>query len=299
MTPITFAILVLVIALIIVSFFLLSILLRFIDQYQIKKKLLKSIDSLDKEEQEKIIEEFKSSSESLAKISKKQFTFIILVLILTAIFLLFSQTRTQFWISIAVYFAILIFIFSFIRISNKQRAKQLIDQLPNAIDLVIHYNSLNLPISAIIKRLSNNSPQPIKNFFQQCDLKISAGQSTGAAISKTAQDYRIFELDYFAKIMTLQEEAGVDIIKILRRFSELLRKQRVLRKKINAITMESRLSLGFFIILPIIVLLFSYFVTPEYFYTLFTTSAGHKLLLIIAALYAVGFLMLRNALKII
>lgn len=298
MTLVNLITLLMTVVVLFIFFVLLSLFFRFVELQQIRKKLLVGIKTFDKQEHEKILSEFKFAAASLAKTSQRNLILIVIILAITASLLLSVQIQLNLVFTLLIFFVTLLFGLLLYRVIKKRMARKIVDQLPNAIDLVIHFSSLNLPLSDIIHRLAQNTSFPIARFFRRCNLKIKAGASAATAIGDSARKLRIFEVDYFAKILELQQSVGTDTIKILYRFSDLLRRQRVLRKKIDSITLENRFAMVFFIVLPFIFIALLYLLFPQYQSPLFTTPAGHRLLWIIAILYILGYWFLYNILRV-
>jgi len=79
-------------------------------------------------------------------------------------------------------------------------------------------------------------------------------------------------------VLSVQQETGGSLAEVLTNLSAVIRRRRMLRLKIRAITSEGRATSYILGALPIVVFSAIYYVTPTYLDVLFTTPSGRVIL---------------------
>jgi tight adherence protein B len=95
------------------------------------------------------------------------------------------------------------------------------------------------------------------------------------------------DLEQVALVAELQREAGGNAAEVVDRVAETIRERFELRRLINTLTIQGRMSRWIVSALPVALLLLLSVINPEYIHPLVAHTAG-KVLLVFAALMIIG-----------
>jgi tight adherence protein B len=104
---------------------------------------------------------------------------------------------------------------------------------------------------------------------------------------------KIPDVRFFTVVLTLQQEVGGNLAETLSNLSSLIRKRRLMRMKIHALTSEGRATGWVLGLLPLFVALAIHFSSPEFLKPLYT-PAIHWILFLAVGLIATGVIIVRN-----
>jgi len=174
-----------------------------------------------------------------------------------------------------------------------RRTKQLLSQLPEALDLMARSLQAGLGLSDAFKLAAEEMPLPIAGEFGRVFEEIRFGRDYRTALtSMTNKNPGIFELRMFVSSVLLQRETGGNLIEILNTISTTIRHRFVFDAKVRALTAEARFSAIILGGLPLAVGGLILWSNPQYISPMFDDALGQIMLLIFVCLYAVGgFLM--------
>lgn len=180
-----------------------------------------------------------------------------------------------------------------IRRKAEARSRALIEQLPEALDLMARSLQAGLSLSDAFKMCAEELPLPLAGEFGRVFEEIRFGRDYRTALNGLLdRNPRLFELRMFVSSVLLQRETGGNLIEVLNSISNTIRNRFLFHAKVKALTSEARFSalvLGF---LPLGVFGLISFMNPEYMEPLFTDTWGFYMIGAMLTLYATGgFLM--------
>jgi tight adherence protein B len=174
------------------------------------------------------------------------------------------------------------------------RQKKFINQFADAIDVIVRGVKSGLPLHECLKMIAKESSQPLGAEFQVVCDAIAMGVPMDQALNRMYLRTPIQEVNFFNIVLNIQQKAGGNLAEALGNLSNVLRSRKLLREKIKALSSEAKASAMIIGSLPVIVMVLVYLTTPAYIMSLFTTDLGHLLLLIAAALMAMGIYIMRS-----
>jgi tight adherence protein B len=180
-----------------------------------------------------------------------------------------------------------------IRRRAEQRSRALIEQLPEALDLMARSLQAGLSLSDAFTMCAEELPLPLAGEFGRVFEEIRFGRDYRTALNGLLdRNPRLFELRMFVSSVLLQRETGGNLIEVLNSISNTIRNRFLFHAKVKALTSEARFSalvLGF---LPLGVFGLITFMNPEYMTPLWTDTWGFYMIGAMLSLYATGgFLM--------
>lgn len=166
----------------------------------------------------------------------------------------------------------------FIGFRRKRRIKQFVDELPNAVDVIVRGIKSGLPLGDCLRIIANEAREPVRSEFRQVIETQQLGVTVGDACQKLYERMPVQEANFFGIVIAIQQKAGGNLSETLGNLSRVLRDRKKMRAKIAAVSMEAKASAAIIGSLPIIVSLLVYVTSPNYIMILFTTTVGNLIL---------------------
>ncbi|KQT53862.1 MULTISPECIES: type II secretion system F family protein [unclassified Aureimonas] len=177
---------------------------------------------------------------------------------------------------------------------RKKRQAKFIDELPNAIDLIVRGVKSGLPVNDTIRMISTEAAEPVKSEFRKVVEAQQVGLSMSEAVERLYENMPIPEVNFFSIVVSIQSQAGGNLSEALGNLSRVLRDRKRMKGKIQAMSMEAKASGGIIGALPIVVGTLVYITTPDYIGLLFTQPVGNLLLGASAIWMVIGIVVMRQ-----
>ncbi len=174
------------------------------------------------------------------------------------------------------------------------RQKKFSSQFADGIDIIVRGVKSGLPLIECLRIIARESPAPLNGEFARVIDNIQMGTTVEKALEKLYKRMPLPEVNFFAIVITIQQQAGGNLSEALGNLSAVLRSRKMLKEKIKALSAEAKASAMIIGSLPIIVMVLVYMTTPEYIMELFTSPKGHFILLIAGGLMSVGIFVMNK-----
>ncbi|USG63040.1 type II secretion system F family protein [Sneathiella marina] len=177
---------------------------------------------------------------------------------------------------------------------SKRRTNLFLNQLPEAIDIIVRGAQLGKSISQNLSIVGEEMPAPAGPIFRQLSHQLSLGVDLETALLSMREISNIKEIQFLATTLALQREFGGEYAKILEDLSRLLRDRQAHILKSKALTSEARLSAKVISAMTIAVLGFLAITNETQFEFLLHDPSGRLLLLYclisnVVGLFSVSF----------
>lgn len=214
-------------------------------------------------------------------------------LALSVAFLIFfaSYWFFEFSIPISMIFSFIVFFFTFrnaIIAKRVRRKLAFLDNLPDAIELIIRAAQAGIPISEAIATAGNEINEPVRSEFARISNKIRLGVDMKDAMNEAADRIQLPDFDFFVVALLVQRETGGQLAETLQNLATILRRRKEMRMKIKALTAEGRMSSKVVSALPFVTSIFITLLSPEYMKPLFYDANGRHYLLIAVVILSLG-----------
>ncbi len=177
---------------------------------------------------------------------------------------------------------------------SKRRQQHFIDELPDAVDVMVRGLKAGLPISDAMRVIAAESGPPIGPEFTE----IVEGQRVGITIDQGLE--RMFErmplpeVSFLGIVISIQSKSGGNLSEALNNLSRVLRERKKMKAKIRAVSQEAKSSAAIIGALPFLIILALSFLNPNYIAPLFTTSTGNIMLAVCAVWMLLGIFVMRQ-----
>jgi tight adherence protein B len=134
-----------------------------------------------------------------------------------------------------------------------RRRRRFLDQLPHAVDLIARGLQAGHPVSSAIAVVAKEMADPIGPEFALVIQEMTYGLDRDAALQNLIERFPLAELRMFVASLEVTRESGGNLAEVFLKLAESIRAKSQLRKKIDAISAEGRLSFWVVSALPIVV----------------------------------------------
>lgn len=171
---------------------------------------------------------------------------------------------------------------------GKRRQAKFLEQLTVAIDILRASLLIGHGITAAVKAVSEQMPEPCATEFREIVQRVRLGENLSRAMAPTLQKFPTFELEFIRCAIDIHHETGGSMAHLLERANYTLRERLKLKEKLAAITAHSQLTAIILAALPVVLVAgFSLF-HSQYLWPLFNTTEGRQLLGLACIMHATG-----------
>ena len=171
-------------------------------------------------------------------------------------------------------------------------------QLPDALELMGRALRAGHALFVGMKMVGGEMRDPIAGEFQRGFDEISMGVSVPESLSHMADRVELMDVKFFVTSVNIQRETGGNLAEIIDSLGRLIRKRFELKKKIQALTAEGRISAIVLMSLPFGMALALHFVSPEYLTPLFTDPMGQAMLAGAVTMMILGAIVMKKMIAI-
>jgi tight adherence protein B len=182
-------------------------------------------------------------------------------------------------------------ILSFLR---ARRENKFLDELPNAVDVIVRGVKSGLPIGDCIRIIASETQDPVKSEFRAISESAAMGIPLADAAAKLYDRIPVAEANFFGIVVAIQQKAGGSLSEALGNLSRVLRDRKKMKGKIQAMSMEAKASAAIIGCLPPAVMLLVWLTSPNYIELLWTTSQGHMMLFVSGVWMSFGIMVMRK-----
>ena len=182
----------------------------------------------------------------------------------------------------------------FVTFKRQRRVKAFLEELPNALDVIVRAVKSGLPLNDAVRLIASESPEPVRGEFRRVVESQQLGLSLPEAVLRMPETMPCPEASFFGIVIQIQSQAGGNLSEALGNLSKVLRDRRKMKAKVQALSMEAKASAAIIGALPFIVAFLVYLSSPNYIMPLFTTSTGHLILVISGIWMSMGIFVMRK-----
>ncbi len=181
------------------------------------------------------------------------------------------------------------------RIAKRRRLFD--EQLPDALSLIASSLSAGHTFLRSVQMMCEECPAPLSEEFEQVVAETRLGGSLVDALDHLAARMGLRDLDWVAQAIRVQQSVGGKLGDLLHTLAGFIRARQEVRREVQVLTAEGRLSAWILSGLPVFLLVAIQIMNPLYIRPLF--QGWHILLLVgSAAWLVIGTLIIRRLVKI-
>jgi tight adherence protein B len=184
-----------------------------------------------------------------------------------------------------------------LRLEQRATEARFLEAFPDAIDMVVRTLRAGVPITAAIRAVASDAAPPVSTVFAALADQAEIGVPLDEALSGAAKWIRLPDFRFFAVAVALQYATGGNLVATLESLSDMVRRRRVTRLKVKAVSAEVRLSTYILSALPFLVVAALLFVTPDYLKPLISDRRGNWILGLAVGSLLSGLFVMRRMMR--
>ncbi len=186
----------------------------------------------------------------------------------------------------------------FVRFRKWRRTNRFESQFPEAIDLMGRAIRAGHPLSAGVRMVAEEMPDPVGSEFRTVFEEQRFGLPFNDALLSLADRNDLVDVRIFVTAVLIQREVGGNLAEILDKLSTMIRMRFAIRRQLRTYTAQGRMSGYVLACVPFFVGFIIYVLNPSYMTTLFTEPIGRYMILGAVILQLMGFLWIRKIVNI-
>ena len=177
---------------------------------------------------------------------------------------------------------------------KKRRINRFLDELPNAMDVIVRGVRAGLPLGDCLRIIANEAQEPVRSEFRSIIEAQTLGLPLGDSIGKLYERVPVAEANFFAIVIGIQQRSGGNLAETIGNLSKVVRERKKMKGKIVAMSTEAKASASIIGALPFVVAALTYVASPAYIELLWTTSSGKVALMACAFWMTLGMLVMKK-----
>ncbi len=186
----------------------------------------------------------------------------------------------------------------YVRFRKWRRSNRFESQFPEAIDLMGRAIRAGHPLSAGVRMVAEEMPDPTGVEFRKVFEEQRFGLPFNDALLAMADRNDLVDVRIFCTAVLIQREVGGNLAEILDKLATMIRMRFAIRRQLRTYTAQGRMSGYVLAAVPFGVGFMIYILNPGYMKLLFTEPAGRYMILGAVILQLIGFLWIRKIVNI-
>ena len=179
-----------------------------------------------------------------------------------------------------------------------RRRNQFAEQLPDILQVVSSALRSGHSFAGALSVVVESSAEPMKSEMQRVVADEQLGVPLMQAIGVVAERMASRDLEQVALVAELQREAGGNAAEVVDRVAETIRERFELRRLVQTLTVQGRMSRWIVSALPIALLILISLLNPHYMHPLVSHTVGKVMLVFAALLIVAGSLVIKKIVDI-
>jgi tight adherence protein B len=180
----------------------------------------------------------------------------------------------------------------------ERKRKQFAEQLPDNLQVLASALRAGHSFVGALSVVVDDADEPSRSEFRRVVGDEQLGVPLEDAIRSIVKRMDNEDLEQVALVAALQRRTGGNMAEVLERVTETIRERFELRRLVQTLTAQGRMSRWIVSALPVGLLLALSLINPEYMEPLFTTSVGRIALVVAAGMLIAGSLVIKRIVNI-
>ncbi len=177
---------------------------------------------------------------------------------------------------------------------RQQRRARFEVLFPDALDLMGYSLKAGHSILSSFKMVAEEIADPVGEEFDRVVEEINFGRDLNSCLRNFSRRIDSLELRFFVTSAIIQRETGGNLVEMLEKISEVIRKKFRFREKVKTMSAEGKLSAIILLALPILTGAAIFILNPDYLMILLNDPIGPYIIITAIVMMAVGsFIMYR------
>lgn len=188
--------------------------------------------------------------------------------------------------------------FLFLKVKRTRRLRAFEEQFPEALDLIARALKAGHAFATGLKMAADELPEPVGPEFRKTFDEQNFGLPMKDALDNLAHRIPILDVRFFVTAVLIQRETGGNLAEILENLGFVVRERFKILRQVRVYTAHGRFTGYVLLALPAVLGIALSFINPEHMNLLFRESMGHMLLGVALVMQIIGFLWIKQVIKI-
>jgi Flp pilus assembly protein TadB len=180
----------------------------------------------------------------------------------------------------------------------RRRRSTFAEQLPDLLQILASSLQSGFSLPQALDTVVSETAQPAGGEFARALAEVRLGADLESCMETIADRMASNDLRWMVMAIRIQRGIGGNLAEVVTTIVGTIRERAYLRRQVYALSSEGRLSGYILIALPLAVGAFLTFTKPTYMRPLYTTTLGQVLLVIAVVLVVLGWLIMRQMIKV-
>jgi tight adherence protein B len=172
------------------------------------------------------------------------------------------------------------------------------EQLPDNLQMIASAMRAGHSFAAALNVVIDDAPDPTRGELRRVVADERLGVPLDVALGVVVRRMKSKEFEQVALVAALQRETGGNTAEVLERVTETVRDRLALRRTVNTLTAQGRLSRWVLTAIPIVLLLLTTVINPAYVSPLYHTGVGQAFLVTAGLMVLAGSLVIKRIVNI-
>ena len=186
----------------------------------------------------------------------------------------------------------------FLSFTKTRRENRFLSQLPDTLQLLAGSLAAGYSLPQAMDSVVRESVPPISTEFNRALIEARLGLLPEDALDGIATRTASRDFSWIVMAIRIQREVGGNLAELLSTVADTLRERERLRRQVQALSAEGRLSGLILGALPVVFALYLILVRPDYINPLFTTQIGLMLLITGTVVLVIGGFWMSKVIKV-
>lgn len=188
--------------------------------------------------------------------------------------------------------------YAMLRLALRRREAKLRGQLPDVLTVMASSLRAGHSFLQALDTVAKEINEPAATEFNRVVAEIRLGRPAEDALSSMGDRIGSEDFKWAVLAINIQREVGGNLAEILDTVADTIRERDKIRRDVDTLTTEGRLSAYVLIAMPFVIALYMTLVNPEYIALLFTTGIGIVLTIVASCLMVAGIVWMRKIVDI-
>jgi tight adherence protein B len=184
--------------------------------------------------------------------------------------------------------------FLFVLYKRRSRFNKFEQELPEALDLMVSAMRAGHSLNSSMDLVANEVADPVGGEFRICFDEQNYGLELKSAMNNLISRVPLQDLKMVVTAILIQKESGGNLAEVLDKVAYVIRERFRLRRQIRVHTAQGRMTGWILSLLPLVLGIGLYFISPETISLLWTRDIGIKLMWAAGIMTFIGALIIRK-----
>lgn len=202
-----------------------------------------------------------------------------------------------------LFFAILMALFTVVGLGalpsllTSRRSAKFSEQVPDALQMLSGGMRAGHSLLRAVDATAQESEAPMGEEMGRVVNETRIGRDLGASLNDVALRTKSEDFVWIAQAIEIHREVGGDLAEVLDHVGETIRDRSQIRRQVQALSAEGRMSALVLLALPVVMFIALLFINPSYAHTFTSTLPGYIMLAVAVVMLSLGAFWLSRLIK--